>query len=472
MVRSIGIKALRKQTSEIPDAAESPSLLQLLRFTRSLQFKATVLVVALTLGVTAVVTSYFLQVSLRISQEEYARQLRDSASMLATTLGYGWDRYDPRDFQRLIDASVSEGPLDFVRITNAKGTPRAVAAKDGHEGLLCDVSLSPETTKLLGQPRSYPSGAQLPTHMTLVYPIRGSLHDSDGNKDGTVRLLGYLSTGMTVNRWQRTMASRVDLLTGVGMMAGTMAIILGFILIRRIVSPLDHVAANMDQFSKGKLSARSNIKRGDEIGKLAVAFNRMADEHQRTLESLVNLNAELEERVADRTKQLQELASRDPLTGVYNRRHFNEVFEQHVSQAIRYEHDLACIMIDIDNFKRVNDQYGHDKGDRLLELVAHTIESNLRKSDMCARYGGDEFIVVLPETDIAHAASLGERVLQELREQTGVLFTEFEAAISIGITSLRSIHADSANEILVAADRAMYDAKEAGKGRMVTTAGA
>lgn len=448
---------------------------------QSLQFKATVLVVALTLGVTAVVTSYFLQVSLRISQEEYGRQLRESASMLSTTLGYTWERYQPREFQALINAAVEEGPLDFVRITDVRGRPRAVAYKPGSELLLREVVWSEKSQEVLGQPRPYVEESGLPSHMTVIFPIRrrsvtdgeilAGVSETAPPGSGKFELLGYVGTGMTVNRYQRTMASRIDLLTGLGMVAGTMAIILGFMLIRRIVSPLDSLADNMDQFSNGILSSRSTIDREDEIGKLAFAFNRMADEHQKTLESLIELNSELEQRVADRTRQLQELASRDPLTGVFNRRHFNEMLDQHFAQAERQGQDLACVMIDLDDFKQVNDKYGHDVGDQLLIMVAKTIEANLRKSDICARYGGDEFVALLPQSDLEHATSMGERILHEIDVRTKEAFPDFDAAISLGVTSYNAIHAEDATSIIIAADRAMYAAKRAGKGRVVTSAG-
>ena len=131
---------------------------------------------------------------------------------------------------------------------------------------------------------------------------------------------------------------------------------LGFLLIRRIVSPLATVTHAMRRFSEGRLDVRSGVRRSDEIGRLAATFNCMADQHQRTHERIVRLNADLEDRVARRTKQLRELAVREPLTGLFNRRHFNEMLAQRFSEATRYDGDLSCLMLDLDDFKSVNDE--------------------------------------------------------------------------------------------------------------------
>ena len=97
--------------------------------------------------------------------------------------------------------------------------------------------------------------------------------------------------------------------------------------------------------------------------------------------------------------RLNQLARCDPLTGVLNRHTFREIFEREWSRAIRYRHPLSCAMIDIDYFKQTNDTYGHSAGDNMLTRLARTIEGNCRRSDYLCRWGGDEFLALLPETD-------------------------------------------------------------------------
>jgi len=194
----------------------------------------------------------------------------------------------------------------------------------------------------------------------------------------------------------------------------------------------------------------------------------MADQHQQTHERIVRLNAELEERVAYRTHQLRELASREPLTGLYNRRHFNEMLERRFSEAVRYSTDLSCLMIDLDEFKAANDAFGHQLGDELLVLTAGTIMGQLRTADLAARYGGDEFIILLPQTDAERAHVLAERMVERFSRDVAERFPNVRVSMSIGIASLQSLEPKDAESLIRYADRALYDAKKAGKNGIVT----
>ena len=108
-----------------------------------------------------------------------------------------------------------------------------------------------------------------------------------------------------------------------------------------------------------------------------------------------------------RLRRVEEVAATDPLTSLYNRRHFGKVFEQLFAEAQRYSSDLTCVMIDLDGYKQLNDTFGHQTGDQLLVVAARAINSNLRKMDVAARYGGDEFVLLLPALEPAtHACGL------------------------------------------------------------------
>jgi diguanylate cyclase (GGDEF)-like protein len=224
----------------------------------------------------------------------------------------------------------------------------------------------------------------------------------------------------------------------------------------------------MGEFSEGRLGIRCPVSRRDEIGRLGMAFNRMADQHQRTHEHMVRLNTELEERVAERTEQLRDLASRDPLTGLYNRRHFSEVLERGFSEALRYETDLTCIMLDLDDFKKVNDDYGHHVGDEVLTATAGTIVAQLRSSDAAARFGGDEFIALLPRTGADQARILGERIVEQFSKDTSGLVPGRRLTLSMGIASLYTLDAADSEPLVQAADHALYQAKAAGKACIIT----
>jgi diguanylate cyclase (GGDEF)-like protein len=218
----------------------------------------------------------------------------------------------------------------------------------------------------------------------------------------------------------------------------------------------------MLRFSKGELDVRGPKGRRDEIGRLAMAFNRMADQHQQSHDRIVRLNAELEQRVAHRTRQLRELAAREPLTGLYNRRHFGEVLERSFAEALRYDNDLSCIMLDLDDFKNVNDAFGHQVGDELLVFMATTIMSQLRAADIPARVGGDEFVVLLPQTGVDRAYVLGERIVEKFTHEGTECFPQLRVGVSVGVAGLRTEGVVDTESLIRSADRALYEAKAAG----------
>lgn len=165
-------------------------------------------------------------------------------------------------------------------------------------------------------------------------------------------------------------------------------------------------------------------------------------------------------RALDREKQL---ASTDPLTGVQNARAFRETACGEIERAKRYGRPFSVAYLDLDNFKEVNDRFGHSRGDVLLQLVATTIRSNLRKTDVVARLGGDEFALLLPETGYEPAAAVLRKIHQLLLEK--MRHCGFPVTCSTGaVTFLRP--AESVEELLKRADACMYAAKRGGKNRM------
>jgi diguanylate cyclase (GGDEF)-like protein len=153
---------------------------------------------------------------------------------------------------------------------------------------------------------------------------------------------------------------------------------------------------------------------------------------------------------------------------LYNRRHFNETLERRFSEAMRYDADLSCIMIDLDGFKAVNDEFGHHIGDELLQLTANTITSELRTADVAARFGGDEFVVLLPHTDGERARVLAERIFERFNQDEAERLPDLCATMSVGIASLKSLETRDSESLIRTADRALYSAKACGKNRIVT----
>jgi two-component system cell cycle response regulator len=170
-------------------------------------------------------------------------------------------------------------------------------------------------------------------------------------------------------------------------------------------------------------------------------------------------------------EKVKDLSMRDSMTGLYNFRHFVETLRLEIAKAERYEEPLACIMLDIDNFKGVNDNHGHQVGDMVLKELARSVSLSVRSSDIPARYGGDEFIVVLPRTDKPLAEKIARRLMdlfsgKEIRVPTKK--GSVKVTLSIGIACFPE---DTTNmdELMKLADDALYRAKREGKDRIVVT---
>jgi len=162
-------------------------------------------------------------------------------------------------------------------------------------------------------------------------------------------------------------------------------------------------------------------------------------------------------------KRLELMAVTDGLTGLYNHRFIFERLEEEIAKVSRYGRPLSVIMLDIDNFKRVNDTFGHRVGDEVIQSVAHAIIANTRKSDVVGRYGGEEFLILLPETDLSAAKVVAEKIrstVAQLRFET----KELAITISAGVAQAQK---DESYEALVnKADTNLYQAKRSGKNRV------
>lgn len=165
--------------------------------------------------------------------------------------------------------------------------------------------------------------------------------------------------------------------------------------------------------------------------------------------------------------QLEQMAATDALTGVYNRRHFSRVLDQLFSEAHRYDNDLACVMIDLDGYKKLNDSMGHQVGDQLLVIAGKVINANMRQMDVAARYGGDEFVLLLPQQSPEEAAVAVGRIREEFFSASAALLKRAEGVtMSIGISSIKRCDVASAEQLVARADAALYQSKEGGRNRI------
>ena len=181
-------------------------------------------------------------------------------------------------------------------------------------------------------------------------------------------------------------------------------------------------------------------------------------------EFLVRVNNQLD--MLDAARRIEQLAIVDPLTGLYNRNFLYEILPQEISESHRYEKPLSLIILDVDHFKQFNDTWGHDVGDLVLKHVASLLKDTLRETDIPFRYGGEEFIIVLPEAHVENAVRVAEKVRNVVADTPLVLEDQPEplrVTISLGVAELK--RDDTLDTLIKQADQALYAAKRGGRNR-------
>jgi diguanylate cyclase (GGDEF)-like protein len=185
-----------------------------------------------------------------------------------------------------------------------------------------------------------------------------------------------------------------------------------------------------------------------------------------SLEKEIVERKKIEEELRNSEQRYRKMASYDPLTKLFNRRHFFNLAEIEYERANRYNHDLSVMMIDLDHFKLINDQYGHIIGDEMLTFVAGLCKKNLRKIDLIGRYGGEEFIVLLPQTGSEDALSLANRLCEVIGETSMTSVKgKVQITVSIGV-SVNGESIERLEKLFDLADQALYRAKENGRNQV------
>jgi diguanylate cyclase (GGDEF)-like protein len=240
---------------------------------------------------------------------------------------------------------------------------------------------------------------------------------------------------------------------------------------RYVLGPLDHLSrlARDPSLIDGD-GARRSLDRTDQIGGVARALQFLHSDLATWRERVQELENQMDRRIQARTSEMSKALKRiarqvaiDPLTGLYNRRFLDERFDELFDEHRRVGQDLSVVMIDVDNFKLLNDQCGHAAGDDVLRFVAKLLEDSTRATDFAVRYGGDEFCIILTATNAASAEQLAARVVAMFGQNAKMLPVSQKPSLSAGVASIRVHCPDSATQLLQMADAALYACKKNGK---------
>jgi diguanylate cyclase (GGDEF)-like protein len=285
--------------------------------------------------------------------------------------------------------------------------------------------------------------------------------------------IGYVRVGITFERHRDAMAAQALGTLTVVLLLTVVAVIASLLVTRRLVAPMRRLMRAARAVGAGRLDVYVPPSSADELGLLTHTFNHMTQRLSESQAEVANYQRTLEEKVAQRTKELEiatahayKLAQHDILTGLPNRSLLNARLKQIFAQAQRSGLQVACLFLDFDHFKRINDTLGHDAGDQLLQSIAQRLTSAVRESDTVARLGGDEFVVILPGLDPAHATFEIMTVLQRVRDSFQAPFRLVDQTptltCSIGV-SVYPLDAVDPVTLIKQADTAMYASKEAGR---------
>lgn len=379
--------------------------------------------------------------------EETHRRGAELSQLIAQNLAYSVVGYNYTAIEMIVRELLKNDDIDYVRVTSAKGNTMAEMGSSRDQG---------------------PNRVTFTEDIRINNEVVGRLHLGLSTK----RIVAQLEAQ------QEASFARQFLVILTIMAVEFMA--LSYIIVR----PMGIIARALSAgANSGTAPQRIPIRSKDEFGELAEQFNTLhseLDDAHRKLQSRIDLaNEELKaaneqlvlhaEELKQVNRDLQHLAVTDPLTGLYNRRHFEKLMENEVALSIRNDETNSIILIDIDNFKKVNTEHGHTAGDELLRAVADIINARMRKTDVACRYGGDEFFVLCRRATIANAVAIADELQHAvtdsaLRVDTG----EIPITLSMGVATIPGTQpVRTADEFFRCADLALSECKRRGRNQVI-----
>ncbi len=445
---------------------------------------------ALTVGLIALtglaISGYYFWQQWGNEGRELRQRGRAIASVLTELAEFGVYTTDRASIEQVLDGLANDPDVAYAIIVDRKLAPlaeRRFAKALGTEAIpaLPAGMVAPRSGQML-EVEPMIGGRR---YLELVAPVGSAptgtaraIADTASESAPTVPAveaspIGYLRLGVSYERHRDEMVAQALGMLTVVLLLIVVAVIASLLVTRRLVAPMRRLMRAARAVGAGRLDVYVPASTADEMGLLTHTFNHMTQRLSESQAEVANYQRTLEEKVAQRTKELEvatahayKLAQHDILTGLPNRSLLNTRLRQIFAQAQRAGMQVACLFLDFDHFKRINDTLGHDAGDQLLQSIAQRLTGAVRESDTVARLGGDEFVIILPGLDPAHATFEIMTVLQRVRDSFQAPFRLADQTptltCSIGI-SVYPLDAVDPVTLIKQADTAMYAAKDAGR---------
>ena len=249
------------------------------------------------------------------------------------------------------------------------------------------------------------------------------------------------------------------LVGGLMLSIGILAYLFGHALVR----PVRRLSEEAARVAGGNLDVDIPVTGLSEVSYLTQVFNHMVSSLRYGREKLSDANKAL----LETNKELHQLSITDGLTGLLNRKHILELLDQEISRSRRYGHPVSVLMLDIDHFKNVNDTYGHQTGDIVMRRLADLFCETVRENDLVGRYGGEEFLILLPDSDAQSGVQTAQRIRKRVQDlEIDASGENVSVTVSIGISSFPQ-YGQGADAVICAADEALYQAKSNGRNQVV-----
>jgi diguanylate cyclase (GGDEF)-like protein len=342
--------------------------------------------------------------------------------------------------------SATKSPPGDVLLLDADGRVLASSYEDGKQLVSLESSV---VHKLKAHPGE-----------SLVFTGMGNkevIGLADASTELPITILAERNRAEVYEAWVKSRNMFLALVSALAVAVATVAFQMG----RSIVRPLQKLIAAADRIADGDLDIRLGATRNDELGHLTRVFNEMADRLRRNHAEIMAAN----EAMQQQNRVLETLSVTDSLTGLYNRSKLDAILNDQLARFRRTQREFTLLMMDIDHFKTLNDTYGHLTGDEVLAAVAQILVQSIRSIDYAARYGGDEFIIILVETSAAQALTTAERICNQVE---GMVYnidgSSIAVTVSIGIVQCQP-EDQTPTAVLARADLALYEAKRAGRNR-------